>query len=153
MEIHGKHWPGKCFPLFFMEIHGKHWPGQCFPLFFHGNYGWKTLAWPNVPAEIGMGDLGRSLQSHHGPVPFLKISFHETWTQAGCSCTVDTWWWCKCFTASIFSCSVPDQWHVMQSSSQCSSFDNMRGGINMLYGTCLDMLCGTCSAVHAPLSF
>ena len=27
------------------KIHGKHWPGQCFPLFFHGN-SWKTLAWP-----------------------------------------------------------------------------------------------------------
>ena len=27
------------------QIHGKHWPGQCFPLFFHRN-SWKTLAWP-----------------------------------------------------------------------------------------------------------
>ena len=27
------------------QIHGKHWPGQCFPLFFHGN-SWKTLARP-----------------------------------------------------------------------------------------------------------
>ena len=27
------------------QIHGKHWPGQCLPLFFHGN-SWKTLAWP-----------------------------------------------------------------------------------------------------------
>ena len=25
------------------RIHGKHWPGQCFPLLFHGN-SWKTLA-------------------------------------------------------------------------------------------------------------
>ena len=25
------------------RIHGKRWPGQCFPLFFHGN-SWKTLA-------------------------------------------------------------------------------------------------------------
>ena len=27
------------------QIHGKHWPGQCFPLFFHRN-SWKTLARP-----------------------------------------------------------------------------------------------------------
>ena len=37
----------------------------------------------------------------------------------------------------------------MQGSSQCSSDDNMRCGVNILYGTCLDMLCGTCSTVHA----
>ena len=33
------------FHCFLMEIHGKHWPGQCFPLFFNRN-SWKTLAWP-----------------------------------------------------------------------------------------------------------
>ena len=27
------------------KVHGKHWPGQCFPMFFQGN-SWKTLAWP-----------------------------------------------------------------------------------------------------------
>ena len=27
------------------QIHGKPWPGQCFPLFFHRN-SWKTLARP-----------------------------------------------------------------------------------------------------------
>ena len=27
------------------QIHGKHWPGQCFPWFFHRN-SWKTLARP-----------------------------------------------------------------------------------------------------------
>ena len=103
----------------------------------------------NVPAEIGMGDLGRSLQSRksQAPVPFLKIRFHETWTQAACSCAVDTWWWCNCFTARIFSCSVPDQCHVMQGSSQCSSFDNMRGGVN----SCTVHV-WTCCVVHVQQS-
>ena len=33
------------FHCFFTGIHGKHWPGQCFPLLFHRN-SWKTLARP-----------------------------------------------------------------------------------------------------------
>ena len=82
-----------------------------------------------------------AISQQSGACSSSQISFHETWPQAACSFTVDTWWWCNCFTARILSCSVPDQCHVMQGSSQCSSDDNMRCGVNMLYGTCLGNRC------------
>ena len=34
------------------QIHGKHWPGQCFPLFIHRN-SWKTLARPMFSMNFG----------------------------------------------------------------------------------------------------
>ena len=33
------------------QIHGKHWPGQCFPLFFHRS-SWKTLARFHGPPAV-----------------------------------------------------------------------------------------------------
>ena len=50
------------------QIHGKHWPGQCFPLFFHRN-SWKTLARPmfsmNLRCFLDSWLIpGDSLESH-----------------------------------------------------------------------------------------
>ena len=49
-------------------IHGKHWPGQCFPVFFHRD-AWKTLARPmfsmNFWIFLDFGIVpGYSLENH-----------------------------------------------------------------------------------------